>query len=199
PILTQRFSSHKADFDSILKSLGKLKLESMPSWNLDTLAAQAATLATAMRQGPQAVAGVLPLFTVMHNEVGLITQQGDVFVDSELARLQTTAAGARQFLLLCLIMLVPGVIVLALIFTVMIARPVRQITVAIGRLDNGQFDQPIHVAAPSSALDSLARQLDRMRQRPGTLEEERNQILRQMSPALKTPLASIRVGAEPLH
>src|SRR5699024_8706328 len=80
-----------------------------------------------------------------------------------------------------------------------IARPVRQITAAINHLGKGQFEQPIHIAAPSAELDSLGRQLDRMRQRLGTLEEERNQFLRHMSHELKTPLASIREGAELLH
>src|SRR5699024_5993522 len=141
----------------------------------------------------------LPRFDVMHTEVGLITQQGDVFIDSELAHLQDTVADARHFLLLCLFMLVPGVIVLAIIFTAVIARPVRQFTAAIDRLGRGDFDQPVHIAAPSSELDNLGRQLDRMRQRLGTLEEERNQFLRHMSHELKTPLASIREGAELLH
>lgn len=199
PVLAQRFANHKSHFDTTLQALGKLKLVSMPSWNLDTLAAQATSLATAIRAGPQAVAAVLPLFDVMHNEVGLITQQGDVFIDGELAKLQDTTADARHFLLLCLFMLVPGVIVLAAIFTIVIARPVRQITAVIDRLGRGEFKQPVHISAPSSELDQLGRQLDRMRQRLGTLEQERNQFLRHMSHELKTPLASIREGAELLH
>lgn len=199
PILAQRFMDHKAHFDTTLQALGKLKLDSMPSWNLATLAAQAKRLAAAIRLGPHMVIGILPVFSTMHNEVTLIIQQGDVFIDSELVRLQNTAAAARRFLLLCLIMLVPGVIVLAVIFTFVIARPVRQLGAVVDRLGNGVFDQPVHISAPSSELDSLGRQLERMRQRLATLEAERNQFLRHMSHELKTPLASIREGAELLH
>lgn len=199
PILAQRFLNHKASFDSTLKTLSRLGLESIPSWNLGTLSKQAETLASAMRKGPKAVPEMLALFDVMHNEVALITRQGNAFIDAELKNLRDTASAARRFLLLCLFMLVPGVILLAGTFTVMISRPVRQITSAINQLGKGDFSNPVHVSAPSSELDTLGNQLDWMRQQLATLEDERNQFLRRMSHELKTPLASIREGAELLH
>lgn len=195
----QHFKKHKSQFLATLNDLRALQLHTVPSWNLDTLAAQVRALTAVMHEGPAAVPGGLWLFDSMHQEVALIMQQGNIFIDTQLKHLQSTAEHARRFLLLCLIMLVPGALILAIIFTVVISRPVRQITRAINHLGAGDFSRPIHVSAPSAELDKLGRQLDWMRRQLATLETERNQFLRHMSHELKTPLASIREGAELLH
>ena len=81
------------------------------------------------------------------------------------------------------------------LFTVLIARPVRQLAHAIRRLGQGAFARPIAVTGPPE-LETLGRELDWLRQRLLDLAEEKNRFLRNMSHELKTPLASIREGAE---
>lgn len=198
-VFIERFVQHKAAFDDTLNTLRQLKLESMPSWNLNSLATQADTLVAAMHAQPSTIGQHLAAFDTMHKEAALIARQGSVYVDEKLQRLHTETQNTRRFLLWCLFMLVPGAIILATVFTIVISRPVRQIIRAIERLGRGDFDTPIHVSAPSAEMDTLSRQLDHMRQRLMTLEAERNQFLRRMSHELKTPLASIREGAELLH
>lgn len=199
PVLAERFAEHKASLDRTLQVLHELELETMSSWNLDMLARQADTLAAAVQQGPEAIADKLAVFDSMRSAIALITAQGRAFINAQLKNLRETAEAARLFLLLCTFMLIPGVILLSGIFIYVISRPVRQITAAVDRLGSGDFSTPVHVAAPSSEFDALAAQLDRMRQRLATLEDERNQFLRRMSHELKTPLASIREGAELLR
>lgn len=196
PKLVERFNKQKQLFDQALERLHQLHLPSMPSWGLNKLQAQAETLAVTINQHPAQLADKLPLFTTMHQETALIIEQGRVFIGSQLQQLQQTAHNARLFLLLCLVMLVPGVILLAIICTILIARPVRQIIRAIARLGQGDLDTPITVAAPSAEFDALSHRLDWMRRRLATLETERNQFLQHMSHELKTPLASIREGSE---
>src|SRR5699024_7241837 len=196
PVLAARFTQHKSDFDATLSTLRELHLESMPSWNLDLLDQQADTIAAAIQRSTFAVNKTLDVFTTMHDETALIMQQGNVFIDAELKRLQDTSKEARLFLLLCIFMLIPGVILLTLVFTVVISRPVRQISRAINHIGKGGLDQTIQIAAPSAEFDALGNQLDWMRRRLATLEADRNQFLRHMSHELKTPLASIRDGAQ---
>jgi len=199
PMLLERFRKQKKAFDATLETLRKLRVGSMPSWNLDKLRERVDLVAQAMQQGPEALDEVLPQFENMYKETGLIIEQGDVFIDAELKQMQDTAQQERRFLFMSMFMLLPGVILLAIVFTVVIARPLRQITSAVARLGKGDFSQPIRIAAPSAELDALGSRLDWMRQQLASLEDERNQFLRHMSHELKTPLASIHEGSDLLR
>jgi two-component system sensor histidine kinase GlrK len=90
---------------------------------------------------------------------------------------------------------IPVVIVLAVYFTILIARPVRQIENAIHNMGRGSFSRPVKVSGPRE-LELLGKRLDWLRRRLEELEQEKNLFLRRMSHELKTPLASIREGAE---
>ncbi|MDN5862874.1 MAG: HAMP domain-containing histidine kinase, partial [Salinisphaera sp.] len=113
-----------------------------------------------------------------------------------LARIQSTAEQVRWFMLLCVFALVPATVLLAILFTSVISRPIRQIQTAVGRLGEGEFGTMARISAPSAELDALGNQLEWLRRRLVQLESEKNQFLRHMSHELKTPLASIREGVE---
>ena len=197
--LVERFERQSQEFDAMLDALSALELDTLPGWNLDTLRRQARALAERLRARPADVGGVIEELTDMQRETDLITQQGNVFIDRELARLQATAADARFFLLLCVFALIPGTLALTALFVVVIARPLRQISGAVTRLGDGDFSQEIKVFAPTVELDALGARLDWMRRRLATLENEKQQFIRHMSHELKTPLASIREGADLLR
>ncbi|MES1949485.1 histidine kinase [Salinisphaera sp. S4-8] len=197
--LITRFERQSRDFDAMLDALGALELDTLPGWNLDTLRAQARELAERLRTRPAQVQSLIEEISAMQRETDLITQQGNLFIDRELARLQATAADARFFLLLCVFALIPGALALTAFFVVVIARPLRQISGAVTRLGDGDFSQQIKVFAPTAELDALGARLDWMRRRLATLENEKQQFIRHMSHELKTPLASIREGAELLR
>lgn len=94
-----------------------------------------------------------------------------------------------------LLILVPLVIFLALVFSVFIARPVRQIDEAIAQMGRGNLSRPIHVNGPQN-LTYIGERLDWLRQRLLKLENQKIQFFRHISHELKTPLTAIREGAD---
>jgi len=116
-------------------------------------------------------------------------------IDQQVESLQLTAAQARRSLFWQSAALVPVAVLLAILFTILIARPIRQIGRAIHRLGEGSFTSPVRISGPAE-LTALGEELDWLRRRLVDLEQEKNVFLRQMSHELKTPLASIREGTE---
>ncbi len=117
------------------------------------------------------------------------------YVDAELTALQQTAQDAQRVSAWQVAALVPGTVILVLIFTLLVARPIRQIDRAIGQLGESGFSRPIEIRGPTD-LQRLGRQLEWLRVRLLELAQEKNKFLRHMSHELKTPLANIREGTE---
>ncbi|WP_184947102.1 HAMP domain-containing sensor histidine kinase [Salinisphaera orenii] len=199
PDLVGRFSRQSDEFDRILDSLAALELDTLPDWNLDALRRESRMLSRELAEHPEQSRGIAERLAAMQREIDLIAEQGNLFVDRELSRLQATAADARLFLLLCVFALIPGALLLTGFFVIVIARPLQQIAAGVSRLGDGDFSERIRVVAPAAELDTLGARLDWMRRRLATLENEKQQFIRHMSHELKTPLASIREGAELLR
>ncbi len=138
-----------------------------------------------------AIARFVPLRERTDRLTGLLT----AYVDNELSNLQKTARDAQKVSAWQVAALVPGTLVLILIFTLLVARPISQIDKAIGQLGESGFARPIEVRGPTD-LERLGRQLEWLRVRLLELAQEKNKFLRHMSHELKTPLANIREGTE---
>ncbi|MDC8445145.1 MAG: HAMP domain-containing histidine kinase [Nitrosomonas sp.] len=104
------------------------------------------------------------------------------------------ASRARTLVEWELLILIPFVIVLALAFSVFIARPLRQIDEAIYDMGQGKLSNAVRINGPEN-LQYLGSRLDWMRRRLLKLEEQKIQFLRHISHELKTPLTAIREGA----
>lgn len=123
-----------------------------------------------------------------------ILAESNRLVDREVATLQTLAGTARRVVATQTAAVVPTALVLAAVFTVMIARPIRQIDGAIRRLGGGDLSTTISVTGPRD-LEFLGRRLDWLRVRLAELETAKARFLSHVSHELKTPLSSIREGA----
>jgi len=131
----------------------------------------------------------------MRQRVETLTTLLSAYIDTELSTLQETARDAQRVSAWQVAALVPGTVVLVLIFTFLVARPISQIDQAIHQLGESGFSKPIDIKGPTD-LERLGRQLEWLRVRLLELAQEKNKFLRHMSHELKTPLANIREGTE---
>ncbi len=134
-------------------------------------------------------------FAPLRQNVARLTRILTAYVDTRLSALQETARNAQRVSAWQVAALVPGTLILILIFTLLVARPIRQIDQAIGQLGESGFAKPIEIKGPTD-LQRLGRQLEWLRIRLLELAQEKNKFLRHMSHELKTPLANIREGTE---
>ena len=172
----------EVDATALSASLGKEAREIISV--LSDTSAEDATLTTAIAR-----------FAPLRQDVGRLTAVLTAYVDTKLSTLQETARTAQRVSAWQVAALVPGTLFLILIFTLLVARPIRQIDHAIGQLGESGFSKPIKIKGPTD-LQRLGRQLEWLRLRLLELAQEKNKFLRHMSHELKTPLANIREGTE---
>ncbi|NCF15976.1 MAG: histidine kinase [Gammaproteobacteria bacterium] len=141
------------------------------------------------------IAVAIERFAPMRQRVDRLTNILSAYVDTELSALQETARDAQRISAWQVAALVPGTLVLVLIFIFLVARPISQIDTAIHQLGESGFSRPIDIKGPTD-LERLGRQLEWLRLRLLELAQEKNKFLRHMSHELKTPLANIREGTE---
>ena len=134
-------------------------------------------------------------FPDVREQSSLMTTTITKYVDDELRALQESIRDAQRISAWQVAALVPGTLFLVLTFTLLVAKPIRQIDSAIHQLGQSGFSKPIEVKGPRD-LERLGRQLEWLRVRLLELAQEKNKFLRQMSHELKTPLANIREGTE---
>jgi two-component system sensor histidine kinase GlrK len=113
-------------------------------------------------------------------------------------RLQEIATQGRQKWLYLALATAGIALALAILFAMLIARPIRQLDQAIRRLGTADFTHSIEVNGPQD-LRYLGQRLEWLRSRLHELEEQQNRFLRHVSHELKTPLTAVREGAELLR
>ncbi len=187
-----------AELTQALTELEQSQVYEVSDWHLDEMRDDCLIVLQAMRvhppQSPE-LAAELERFTRLRELAAALRAKGYQFINTKSELLQTTAGDARRLLLLMAITLIPAVILLAVLFTVLITRPITQIEQGIMGLGKGVFARPIVVKGPHE-IEAIGLRLNWLRRRLISLEEENNRFLRHMSHELKTPLASIREGAE---
>ena len=142
-------------------------------------------------EGQEAIAE----FAAIRQEVARLSSILSAHIELELNGLQESMRRAQRISAWQTTALIPGTVVLVLFFTLLVARPIRQIDRAISQLGQSGFSRPIEVKGPTD-LERLGRQLEWLRVRLLELAQEKNRFLRHMSHELKTPLANIREGTE---
>jgi two-component system sensor histidine kinase GlrK len=152
-----------------------------------------------------ALANPLLKRTVLRNEVArfvelsgraeAIMAKSNVLIDREVEAMRKTAADAQRIVLWQVLALLPLVVFLVAGFTVLIARPIRQIDAAIRELGGGNFNVPVRISGPED-LENLGQRIEWMRQQLLDIERQKNRFLQQVSHELKTPLTALREGAQ---
>ncbi len=81
------------------------------------------------------------------------------------------------------------------LFSYLINDPIRQIETEIRALGQGERERPVQISGPLE-MRALGEQLGWLKAQLNVLEEQKRQFLCHMSHELKTPLASLREGAD---
>jgi two-component system, NtrC family, sensor histidine kinase GlrK len=116
-------------------------------------------------------------------------------IGREAGEMRQQAAELQRRLFLQTLAVIPAALILAILGTVLITRPIRQMNRAIRRLGSGHFEDPVEVRGPRD-LEEVGERLEWLRLRLLDLDAQKVRFLRHVSHELKTPLTAIREGAQ---
>ena len=119
-------------------------------------------------------------------------------ISTEVAKLGTRALAIKRLTIMEVLLVLPLSVAFAILFIVLITRPIRRLDQAVSGLGDGDLETPIAVQGPRD-IASLGDRLEWLRNRLNALEAAKLHFLRQLSHELKTPLTAIREGAELLQ
>jgi len=192
------YKESEARFNAALSELEELSANPARSDDLQALGRESGSIFRALQlnsTGSGSLDSTRRAFERMSQTAGSLSEEHRGFIDRGLSELEIEAREAQRKLAWQSAALIPTTLVLTIVFTILLARPIRQIDKAISELGGGAFSRTIRVTGPRD-LEALGRQLEWLRKRLLELALERNKFLRHMSHELKTPLANIREGTE---
>lgn len=199
--LQEVYQENHQEFLYTVRRLETLNLSEMQRKHLDTINAIENDIHNALSTFPydaQETDTALEGFASLARNAREILDENRKLVDREVERLDANGVRVQRIMLVQAIALVPAVLILAVVFTVLITRPVRLMDKAIRRLGDGDFSESAHIVGPRD-LEQLGERLEWMRTRLMEVEQDKNRFLHHISHELKTPLTAIREGAELLN
>lgn len=119
-----------------------------------------------------------------------INAEVDRAVQEKLDDSERRFEAAMQRLMVLGIWAVPGTVLMVILSSVAVARPMWRLATAIRRLGHGHWQEPISIVGPAD-LESLGASLEWMRERLAASERQKQAFLRHITHELKTPLAAI--------
>jgi two-component system sensor histidine kinase GlrK len=199
--LVEDYARLRQDFRQTSQQLQQLPLDRAQLEQLDKLTDSESRLYQLLR-APQrpanASATLAEGYAELSNGARTMLAASTDLTEREIERLQQTVAEGRKTW--AYLALAAGAIALALaiLFAVLIARPIRQLDLAIRQMGTADFTHAIEVNGPQD-MRYLGQRLEWLRARLHELEAQQTQFLRHVSHELKTPLTAVREGAELLR
>ena len=191
----------RKDFRSTATQLASLPLDAEPLAALDTLTQSESRLhklLTMPQRSAETQAQLADGYARLADSTQTMLTATNRLTESAIERLQEIATQGRQKWLYLALATAAIALTLAILFAVLIARPIRQLDQAIRRMGTADFAHKIEVNGPQD-LRYLGQRLEWLRSRLHDLEEQQNRFLRHVSHELKTPLTAVREGAELLR
>jgi two-component system sensor histidine kinase GlrK len=191
------YDSDQVSFEESLAALTSLPKDPDIAEQLRRLASTSKEVHWALHSGANdaSIDMVIEHFRVMNASARDVGQGMRRLIDSRLNDLEENTRSAQHALAWQSAALIPGTLVLVVLFLLLVGRPMRQVDRAIRELGEGDFSRTITVSGPND-IETLGRQLEWLRHRLKESTDEKNKFLRHMSHELKTPLANIREGTE---
>ncbi len=201
PALLDDYARMRGEFRQTAQLLTRLPLEAGQLSALSALGAREDRLHALLTAPTRSSANVAELA----DGYGRLVEgtQDMLSITNELTRraiesLQDTAAQGREKWLYLTVAAAGIALALAIVFAVLIARPIRQLDQAIRQMGTADFTHAIEVNGPQD-LRYVGQRLEWLRTRLRDLEQQQNRFLRHVSHELKTPLTAVREGAELLR
>ena len=153
------------------------------------------TSLTTKNPSPQLAKQLERDFAELSTRMQSLTVLSNQLVEHEVGSLRATAAKSKNQVLWQLLAIIPSALLMIAGFTYLLARPVRELGIAIHRLGEGKLARRIRVSGPRD-IEQLGEQLDWLRQRLIALEDQKTRFFQHVSHELKTPLTALREGSE---
>jgi len=201
PALLDDYARMRQEFRQTTRQLALLPLEPAQLAALDRLdnsESRLHKLLATRQQTPGTVAELTDGYAQLAEIAQGMLSATNQMTQRAIERLQDTAAQGREKWLYLALATVGIALALAIIFAVLIARPIRQLDSAIRQMGTADFTHAIEVNGPQD-LRYVGHRLEWLRTRLRDLEEQQNRFLRHVSHELKTPLTAVREGAELLR
>ena len=132
---------------------------------------------------------------VLYQQIDILLKETDNSLSEKIDDLSLQAEVIKQQLISQASLALPITLVLAILFTLLITRPIRQLSAAIHGVGQGDLIHDIEIHGPHD-IKNLSIRLNCLRKKLYEVEQQKEAFLRNISHELKTPLASIREGAE---
>ncbi|MGM0702997.1 MAG: sensor histidine kinase [Pseudomonadota bacterium] len=186
------FAERHAEFSELLAEQREL-LPDAPS--VQALGRQLVLLGQLPALEGDALETWLALFGPFAQQTEAMRQATNRRIDARIERIRERAEAVQTRLWVQTGALVSASLMLMLLFSWLIIRPVRQLERRILGIGSGVEGPEAHNIQGPAELVRLGERLDWLSSRLGELEAQKQQFLRHMSHELKTPLASVREGS----
>lgn len=199
--LLDEYARLRQDFRLTTRQLAALPLEPGQLVALDQLAeheSQLHKLLVAPQRSPEIATQIADGYAKLVDGAQSMLAASNQLTQRAIDRLQETATQGREKWIYVGLATVGIAIALAIVFATLIARPIRQLDLAVRRMGRADFTHAIEVSGPQD-LRYLGQRLEWLRARLSELEQQQTRFLRHVSHELKTPLTAVREGAELLR
>ncbi|OHB25637.1 MAG: hypothetical protein A2X84_05460 [Desulfuromonadaceae bacterium GWC2_58_13] len=200
-LLRQEMETQHAEIQETLRRLLALPLDPPLLHSLQQLLSQESQIFAVLQKEPrkaQAREAALTRFRELNELANEVAAEGQLLIFREVDNMQKSTEQAQQALIWQAIALIPCSVLFVVLFALLISRPIKQVVAAINRLGEGDFTTAVTVSGTRD-LAFLGERLDWMRNQLADVERSKAKFVAQVSHELKTPLASIREGAELLN
>jgi two-component system sensor histidine kinase GlrK len=191
----------RQDFKQVAEQLASLPLESAQVAALKSLTEREGRLfarLSAPQRTPQIVTEIADGYAELADGARAMLAATNQVTQRAIERLQETAAQGREKWIYFGLATVGIALALAVVFAVLIARPIGQLDSAVRQMGTADFTHAVHVSGPQD-LRYVGQRLEWLRTRLAELEQQQARFLRHVSHELKTPLTAVREGVELLR
>ncbi|MCG8316311.1 MAG: HAMP domain-containing histidine kinase [Pseudomonadales bacterium] len=129
-------------------------------------------------------------FKILQDETRQLTLDTRNWVQAQLDHLETEYRESQWHLMVMGSWALPGTFILVWLVSVLVLRPVYQLSTAVQRMGKGDLSAHVQISG-SSEIASLGENLRWMQQQLLSLESQKQAFLQQITHELKTPLAAI--------